>query len=110
MLGYSTRIRWNQVPLQALTTAPSCRRLPSLSPCPDNKKSNCFYSPAGARRGPANKRATGNRFARLALCVPPGRLPPVQIRSLGSAPSLFSSPAPEVTGWGRGPKLSALKC
>lgn len=105
MLGYSTRIRWDQVPRQALTTAPSRPRLPSLSPCPDNKESNCAYSPPWWRQGPANKQATGNGFARLSLCVPPGRLPPVQIRSLASPPSWFSSPAPEVTGVGAGPEV-----
>lgn len=104
MLGYSTRIRWDQVPRQALTTAPSLPRLPSLSPCPD-KESNCVYSPAWWRQGPANKRATGNVFARLSLCVPPGRLPPAQIRSLASAPTWFSHPAPEVTGVGAGPEV-----
>lgn len=48
VLGYSTRIRGDQVPSQALKTAPSRPRFSSLlgASCPEDKERNCADSPS----------------------------------------------------------------
>lgn len=109
VLGYSTRIRGDQVPGEALKTAPSRPRLSSLlgAPCPDDKECNCADSPSLGASGTRQQ----SEPPETASHAHPSASRPVYFRPFRSvqirASRWFPIPAPKVTGVGAGPDAHA---